>query len=153
MDTRRCALFLIKCVQGFAAISRRWMTWKCNFQCLSLLLLAKAVFHSHASLYSFALEITFSEFPYMCACKSKTVCKKANTGCLHVIVLHLLLHFFDSACFWVATHLTNTQYSVMPPSVSLVKPYLHWSVLLPNYILCLMFSTCIPPINCTSLCI
>lgn len=35
MDTRRCALFLIKCVQGFAAISRRWMTWRCNFHCLS----------------------------------------------------------------------------------------------------------------------
>lgn len=50
MDTRRCALFLIKCVQGFAAIFRKWMTWKCNFQCISLLLqLKRSLFLSHES--------------------------------------------------------------------------------------------------------
>lgn len=89
MDTRRCALFLIKCVQGFAAISRRWMTWKCNFQCLSLLLLAKAFFLSHASFYSCALEITFS-YSSACVHPSVSVCFLRRyvpmNGCLHVPV-------------------------------------------------------------------
>lgn len=68
MDTRRCALFLIKCVQGFAAISRKWMTWRCNSLCLSLLLLSKAFFPIHATLHGRALQITFL---CSCACGQK----------------------------------------------------------------------------------
>ena len=107
MDTRRCALFLIKCVQGFAAISWRWMTWKCNFQCLSLVLLAKAFFLSHASLYGCALEITFF-------CNSP-VHVFVWFLCRHLHERYLLLHVFD--CHIGAyfrehpQYLTNTRHS------------------------------------------
>lgn len=69
MDTRRCALFLIKCVQGFAAIFRKWMTWKCNFQCISLLF---SFFH--VFLYSSAPQLSLS-FPLLChECMSTQAC-------------------------------------------------------------------------------
>lgn len=113
MDTRRCALFLIKCVQGFAAISKRWTTWKCNFQHLSLLLLAKASFLSHASLYGYALEMTFFLFLCMCAWALKCVC----FSCRYVHMnrrLHVRVSFI--ACIGLSClpvdehpqHLTNT---------------------------------------------
>lgn len=95
MDTRRCALLLIKCVQGFAAIFRKWMTWKCNFQCIALLLLAKAFF---LSLHPVIVVQYKYIFPYSFAYVHECLYVSYSGMCIRLGVCmspHLWLHVSD----------------------------------------------------------
>lgn len=94
MDTRRCALFLIKCVQGFVAIFRKWMTWKCNFQCISLLF---SSFYMLSSYRSCTIDISSSIVPSLrlvCMCKTIGVCMLSRPA----FMCHTNMTGYEWAC-------------------------------------------------------